>query len=257
MTGRISIENKTQWQTEHLAAFVREVAKRTLDKSEFPIVVLFNYSRRGGISGHAYTSPIWREHKLIRFARIHIPSTRHGAMWTIAQNKRALAEVIEHELLHTFGQEHTRERGHYTMSRHGYSNEERYGWADALPIEPKVVVKLPVDYDKRRADKLAHGRGEARGVGAQGDHGDTEDPPVAATGVGPAPSAGSREAMKKRKAEVRPICAGDPRQPFMCDAPPTTACVYCFKAVCDEHRRAHDEYAEQLLRADVAREVES
>lgn len=167
------IINKTPWKTDHLRAFAMEVAKRTLDPEHRKgMVIEFRNSRSRGVAGHAYYHQVrWshgpmKKYGWCRYARITLPTGRlspsrqrfiqkwdaqptsadHQAARASAiagwiekstPNKRALASVLEHEMLHTIGQKHPGEHGSHVMRGH-YDDEtlgERYEWADTMPLE--------------------------------------------------------------------------------------------------------------------------
>ena len=146
----MKIINGTPWRTDHLRAFARKAASEWIDPPDRKrLVVEFVSARTRGVSGYAYyrdvrfrSGPLAR-HGWIRYARIRVPSGRLSAMKTrflpkwnpiptnpeesavavaqtrarwvnaVTPNKRALAAVIAHELLHTTGQRHPGEHAQY------------------------------------------------------------------------------------------------------------------------------------------------
>lgn len=127
--------NKTGWRTDHLRAFARAVADRTLDaKHRKTLLVEFRSSRSRGVAGYAYYNLVWdRRNGWHRYARITVPTGKK-----LAPNKRALVSVLEHEMLHTIGQKHPGDHGNHTMRGH-YDDQtlaaERLAWAETLPLE--------------------------------------------------------------------------------------------------------------------------
>ena len=177
----MKVINRTPWRTDHLRAFARKAASEWIDAPDRKrLVVEFVSARTRGVSGYAYyrdvrfrSGPL-AKHGWIRYARIRVPAGRISpfrtrfltkwkpsgdpamaamvvadtrAKWVAAAtpNKRALAAVISHELLHTVGLRHPGERcpnvmgGHYSEADLG----ERWAWADAMPLGHSMPTTLP------------------------------------------------------------------------------------------------------------------
>lgn len=166
--------NRTPWRTDHLRAFVREVAKRRVDLSRTQrkqLVIEFRSSRTRGVAGHAYyrlvrwSSGPLRRYGWCRYVRITLPTgslsprrERFLARWVPSPDlvaattairdtrakwetgetpdKRALAAVLEHEIRHTLGERHPGTRGSHVMRGH-YDDRslKPYEWAADMLLE--------------------------------------------------------------------------------------------------------------------------
>lgn len=173
----MKVINRTRWNTDHLRAFARAVADRTLESGERKeLAVEFTNSRTRGVAGHAYYGLIhWssgprKRLGWCRYVRISLPTGRLSpsrerfvkkwmaqpmepdhqaarmnaiARWKSAPDKKALVAVLEHEMLHTIGQHHPGSHGASIMRGH-YDDEElareRYAWAEALPLDHAATV---------------------------------------------------------------------------------------------------------------------
>lgn len=135
---KLEIKNRTDWQTRHIRAFVREAMRRERPSFKGTMRVYVKYNRQrdsGSCSGHAPIGGYW--------FRAMLPSQ--------VVDKIDLAQMLVHEIGHTAGLQHDVMEGCPVYRRVG-NWRELYSWAETLPLEK--AVRLP----KRKpvTDKLAH-----------------------------------------------------------------------------------------------------
>jgi hypothetical protein len=130
---RISISNKTDWQTGHLRAFVRRTIAFALPNEQFPahLKISVVHTRWHTTSGWAYY-PTASRAGVVRL-RVSKNETPHL--------KRHLALLIAHELAHSCGYRHAQINGSPLYNWKG-DWLDRYAWADDLPLE-KTPPKPP------------------------------------------------------------------------------------------------------------------
>lgn len=145
----MKIINDTRWRTDHLRAFVRQVAADELDVAQrrhltvtFRIKIRKGWRRSSGsVSGQASIGGFW--------ARIDLPSGD-------VIDRKNLAHLIAHEFAHVRGMTHKEMR-----QSPRYTWVEGWGavvsWAESLPLE-LVATKPRPTVDDRRSQRLEHAR---------------------------------------------------------------------------------------------------
>jgi len=181
------IENRTDWRTDHIAAFVR----RALDAEEIPqaqrrhLRVVIEYERRNGVAGRAAVGGHWMMLRLPRpeteiveggersFGTLLLPSLRK---WMVETNRIAAGARFDpnckavsfearrlqfaHTCVHEAG--HLRGLRHRSMShRCEYSYrpgwEATVAWANDLPLEWKPKGEK-ASVEAKRAVREDHSR---------------------------------------------------------------------------------------------------
>ena len=131
---KITVKNKTVWQTKMLLPFIRRIARE-----EFPgttpkntrrrLTVHIVYNRGGKYysyaSGCAYLDSSW--------SQIQVPFPHPGRTFPVLD----FCHVLGHEFAHNRGVKHADMGLHYV---HGKYSNEHYKWASALPV-PQVKAK--------------------------------------------------------------------------------------------------------------------
>lgn len=146
----MQIDNKTKWDSKHIAAFIRRVAEEEFDPERLKLLkVRVRTGRRsaashdaypGYVSGHAYYNR--------NFMQLNLP------VRTV--DRIDLCHVIAHEFAHCRGLKHGAAMNSSRYRRIG-NWRERYAWAETLPLEKTTAAK-PVKAVGTAADalKLTH-----------------------------------------------------------------------------------------------------
>jgi len=140
---KIEIKNKTHWRSAHLRAFIKRVLPQEradlCKRGARALNVRVRYNR-GGVR-HDYVTgcaPYFSNSITIKLAS--------GAV-----DRIDLAHTIVHELGHTRGVRHPEMTGDPLYTRSG-NWREVYSWAETLPLEKNISVKVKPTVDV----KIAH-----------------------------------------------------------------------------------------------------
>ena len=152
---KITIANKTAWQTKMLRPFIVRIANEEFDgstpaRTRTRLTVRIVYHRGGAdqragdyCSGYAYYNS--------SLSTVRVPNPAHGHTFPVAD----FCHVVGHEFGHNRGLRHSQMGWHHGNScRRGSYTTTHYAWSAALPVPVPVVAKPRATTDEKRAKRL-------------------------------------------------------------------------------------------------------